>query len=444
MSRFILPFTILLLAQPGILSGDEMKEFDPRSKEPNPAAIEALAAGEIDTANAAWWGFDPEDSTRALRDAVNSGAKTVVVPFMGQPWIIRPITLGSNITLLFEPGVVVQAKRGEFKGRNDSLFRADDQANITLRGYGARLVMWKEDYQSDRYEKAEWRMGISFRGCSKVTVEGLRIEKTGGDGIYIGATKGQPFCRDVTIRDVECVDNHRQGVSVISAENLLIENCLFAETDGTAPQAGIDLEPNGSDERLVDCVIRNCLADDNTGAGILVYLGGMSSDSERPAPVSILFEDCLVLGGKSDGVHVAGIRDGGPDGEIEFRNCTIENTGRAGIAVNGKSADRAALRFVNCNLKNVFTSGADPNCPIYLGVGGSDKIAVSGGITFDNCYLWDTLERPPVFVHAYRTDHTLRGVTGEISEANPVEVPVIDWKVKLEDVSLAVVPMTEN
>jgi polygalacturonase len=112
--------------------------------------------------------------------------------------------------------------------------------------------MWKEDYQSEEYRKAEWRMGISLRGCSDVTVEGLSIEKTGGDGVYIGATQEQPFCRDVTIRDVECVDNHRQGISVISAENLLIENCLFAKTDGTAPQAGIDLEPNGPDERLVN------------------------------------------------------------------------------------------------------------------------------------------------------------------------------------------------
>jgi hypothetical protein len=437
MTRFYLALTgtfLISLPQTGI--GREFQQYEALGKEPNPKAVEAVMSGENEIASAAWWGFSEEDSTQFLQAAINAGAKTVVIPYMGNPWIIRPIKLRSNITLLFEPGVVVQAKRGEFKGRGDSLFRADDQTDIVLRGYGARLVMWKQDYQSDAYEKAEWRMGVSLRGCSRVTIEGLRIDKTGGDGVYVGATEKQPYCEDVVIRDVQCVDNHRQGISVISAENLLIENCLLAGTDGTAPQAGIDLEPNKPEERMINCVTRNCIIEDNTGAGILIYLGAMKSKEKPVEPVSIVFENCHIRSGKTIGVHVAGILDGGPGGTIEFRDCTIENTPRMGIAVSGKSADAARLRFVNCNLKNVHTSSDHPNTPIYYRLYGPDVITRDGGLDFINCYLYDEKDRPVAFIDPDKQKQKLFDIKGEVEVVNPHGVTPPDWKVELDGVDL--------
>ena len=67
-----------------------------------------------------------------------------------------------------------------------------------------------------------------------------------------------PFSQDVVIRNCISHDNDRQGISVISAVNLLVDNCVFSSTRGTAPEAGIDLEPDTPDQRLVNCVIRNC------------------------------------------------------------------------------------------------------------------------------------------------------------------------------------------
>ena len=46
-------------------------------------------------------------------------------------------------------------------------------------------------------------------------------------------------------------------MSAISAVNLLLENFAFANAWGTAPEAGIDLEPDTGDNKLVNCVIRN-------------------------------------------------------------------------------------------------------------------------------------------------------------------------------------------
>jgi hypothetical protein len=48
----------------------------------NPQAVQEVRAGKRTEANAAWWGFDEEDSTEALQAAIRSGAKRVIVPNM--------------------------------------------------------------------------------------------------------------------------------------------------------------------------------------------------------------------------------------------------------------------------------------------------------------------------------------------------------------------------
>ncbi|HVV71969.1 MAG TPA: right-handed parallel beta-helix repeat-containing protein, partial [Verrucomicrobiae bacterium] len=238
----------------------------------NPAAVQEVLAGARPAANAAWWGFDPTDTTVSLQAALDSGAHVLTIPYMGAPWIVRPLQLRSGQEILIEPGVVILAKRGEFRGTGDSLFTATGQSNIVIRGYGACLRMHKRDYQKPPYQRAEWRMGIALHGCRHVLIEGLRVESTGGDGFYIDGGGDQEWSEDITLRDCVAYDNHRQGVSVISAVDLLIENCLFSTTWGTAPEAGIDLEPDTEKQRLVNCVIRNSVFENNNGHQILIYL----------------------------------------------------------------------------------------------------------------------------------------------------------------------------
>ncbi|MDH7571492.1 MAG: hypothetical protein QHJ73_18100, partial [Armatimonadota bacterium] len=204
----------------------------------NQKAIDQVAAGRLKEAKASWWGFDPEDSTRALQAAINSGVRRLVVDNVGKPWVVEPIQLRSNQEIFFEPGVEVVAKKGAFLGKGDALFRADGQRNITLRGYGATLRMRRSDYAAPPYEKAEWRHCLTFRSCRDVRVLGLNLVESGGDGIYLGtATRGVPN-KNVLIRDVVCDRNYRQGISVINAEDLLIENTVLKNTGGTAPSAG--------------------------------------------------------------------------------------------------------------------------------------------------------------------------------------------------------------
>lgn len=423
---------------------------------PNPDAIAELASGARTVANASWWGFNAEDATDALQSAINSNAKTVIVPYMGAPWIVRPIKLRSNLELAFDPGVVVLAKRGEFKGGGDSLLYTADCENIAIRGYGATLRMWKKDYQNPPYEKAEWRMGLSITGCKNVSIEGLRIESSGGDGIYIGATKTHPWCEDVTIRNCVALDNHRQGISVITAQNLLIENCEFSGTSGTAPQAGIDFEPNQANERLVNCVVRNCLFQDNAGAAMQLYLRPLDATSQ---PISIRFENCVgrlgLPGASADDVRRSGvkggagilagaIKDDGPQGLVEFVNCTIENAGREAVSVFDKSVKSARVRLERCNFGAVWMSAAPDDAasraPIAIQRNRPSMAAVVGGIEFVDCVLHDDRDRP--FVRVFGTDgeHGVSSLSGTIWLNGP-NAPRAELGPNPKDITLKILPL---
>ncbi|MBS1829271.1 MAG: right-handed parallel beta-helix repeat-containing protein, partial [Acidobacteria bacterium] len=364
----------------------------------NAQAVEDLRAGKIATANAAWWGFEAEDSTRALQAAIDSGAKKVIVPYMGSPWILTPVRLRGNQELHLEPGVVLLAKRGSFLGRGDSLLTADGMENLLIRGYGATLRMHKADYQKPPYDKAEWRMGLALRGVKNVRVEGLRSESSGGDGFYISGNRTREWSEDVVVKDCVAEDNHRQGMSVISAVNLTVENCRFAKTGGTAPEAGLDLEPDVETERMQNVVVRNSVFEYNNGDGVLVYLRPLTGKS---APVSIRFENCVMRGGGGmgrAGIRVSAVRDDGPQGLIEFINCVTEDTGRESAGVTEKSAKNVKVRFVNCHFRNPWQSVSPtvsvPRVPIFLEVRREEIATTVGQVEFVDCYVHDVVDRP--------------------------------------------------
>src|SRR5699024_3468789 len=132
--------------------------------------------------------------------ALNSGADKVIVPNVGKPWIVdKTIHFRSNQTVVFKPGVVILAKKGSFKGRSDSLFTANYVKNLTIKGKNATFRMRKKDYQKKPYKPAEWRNTLNIRGCNNITIEGLTLEKSGGDGIYITGRGKQEYSKNITL-----------------------------------------------------------------------------------------------------------------------------------------------------------------------------------------------------------------------------------------------------
>jgi hypothetical protein len=251
-----------------------------------------------------------------------------------------------------------------------------------------------------------------------VNVYGLTLRDSGGDGIYINGGSEQHCCKDVHIKDVLCDNHYRQGISIISVDGLLVENCAFNNTWGTPPSSGVDIEPDSPEQRVRDVVFRNCSFEDNYGDGIEVFLAHLTTES---GPVSILFDNCRVTSNRGTGIRVTKVGDTGPDGLIEFRNCVVEDTEGYGIKLQDKSADRARVKFVNCTVRNTANNRnySDAWAPIWLHLFKPNVTTKLGGIDFVECVVEDDRDRPTITVQKGR-DFPLVDVTGTIAVRNPL------------------------
>ena len=324
------------------------------SADARPDLVAQVRAGTCTEARASWWGFDPADSTAPLQSALTSGVARLVVDKMPSPWIVTPLTGASNLELVLEPGVEIQAKPGEFRPKGACLLSFAGCTNIHIVGYGATLRMRHEDYMKPPYEKSEWRHALSIRSCRK---------DSGGDGIYLGCRGAVRRNVDVVIRDVLCDRNHRQGISVISAENLLIENTVMRETFGTPPAAGIDFEPNRPSEFLKNCVMRNCLSIRNQGAGYATWAGQLNAASD---PIDLRFENCTARGNRSSFFFATDSRRGrSVRATLTLSNCSFEKPESA-RAVNIRESPYSAtfVSIDNCRIVTTNEVGEEVVTPM--------------------------------------------------------------------------------
>ncbi len=359
--------------------------------------IAEVEAGTRKTAQASWWGFDPEDATDALQTAIDSKVATLVVDNPGGDWVVsRPLQLVSHQRIIFSDGVVVRAKEGAFKGIRDSLFNGREVTDVALIGEGeATLRMRRADYDNpELYEKAEWRHGIALWDCRDVVIRGFTVAETGGDGLYLGAS-ASGYNQNILVEDMRFDANYRQGISVISAENLTIRRCELSNTDGTNPQAGIDFEPNLPGQRVVDCVLEDCVLSGNTGGGLVIYTVKLNGDSP---PVSITATRCVMSG---NSVGMASTITRSPEnpvaGEVILDECTFE---RNRIDLRNPVVGSARYLFKNCTLD--FTSPPGETVPAWkrsrisltLDAEMSDRAV--GGVAFDNTVVETDGEADPV------------------------------------------------
>ena len=120
----------------------------------------------------------------------------------------------------------------------------------------------------------EWGHGIQIVGASRVSVHDIRISDCWGDGISIAAKRNKTGAKvlssDIVIDGVVCTGNRRQGLSIGASRGVRVIRSEFSHTAGTAPQCGIDIEPDKPDSAS-DVRIEQCRIHDNAAHGILAY-----------------------------------------------------------------------------------------------------------------------------------------------------------------------------
>ena len=303
------------------------------------------------------FGYDPADSTRFIQRALESGLPCIVLDRQDGPWVTKPLWGRSNQRIVIPDGVELVAKRGEFRRQADMLLTFKCATNVTLCG-GGTIRMWFEDYTNKTlYGWSEWRHAVALYSCANVRVENLRIADSGGDGLYLGAWKSALANTDVTVRNVTFSRNNRQGISVISAERLLVDRCVMETTCGTPPMAGIDFEPNMPDERLVDIVVRDSVVRGNRGAGFDFSVGNLGVGAP---PISILLENCRSEGNRNPTkFHQGANLLRGFKGSVKFRNCTFDDADKTRRTFRSETGPQTmSVTFENCRAADPERDGA--------------------------------------------------------------------------------------
>ena len=346
-------------------------------------ALFAAAVSGAKTVRVSDFGHDPKDSTRFVQAAFDSGARRVIVDNIAKPWYVTPLEVRSNTEIVFEKGAAIAAKYGSFKDEEDVLLKLDNVTNVTIRGGTA--VIYRDDFPiSVNSPTHGWQHVIGMFSAADVTVEDMELRGAGGDGIYLGCSKSGASlpCRDIVVRRCDCVRNNRQGISVISADGLLIEDTVMRETGPADPSAGIDIEPNYPGQVIRNIVMRNCLTKGNRGNGYevaVMYLNGKS------ASVDILLENCRSEGDRNSlYVRPCYPRGNIPEsyghcaGRVRMSGCMFSDPRRSPVAVQ---CSRPSRFFISSEGGRIETKGRSvalddkwlaENCP--LSVSSSQKL----------------------------------------------------------------------
>lgn len=357
------------------------------------------------------------DCTEGLQAALNTCDPRVDVhplPAL-KPWPVLPLLVTcSHQKIVLHDQTVIEAKRWAYNASGATLLTLDAVSNVSIVGYGATLRMHRADYNNPKWYKcAQGRHGIALRGARHVSIAGLTVTETGGDGIYVSISyhwpSGVPWSKGITVNDAMLVRNYRQGMSVIAVEGLVVTNTVLGETGsdgmGHPPMAGIDFEPNDETQPLSGVRFHNVTARSNAGRG---FQWSLTRNTPKTPPLDILFEDCSVVGGGSYGISFSGSGHGGvpTGGNFQLTNVHVSLTNGSGLLIENKDGG-PTMALKNVTIDRVARQGGAP-----IWIEGQTKLCT--GASFESVQLLDDVDRVPVNLMGNVTN-----MRGEIDVFNP-------------------------
>lgn len=285
------------------------------------------------------------DGSVSLQSALDTGAGGRVKIARGS-WNVDPSFVRNGTEVVFEDGAELVANPKGFFGIDDCVLNIHSVSNVIVRG--GLIRMWRKDYlaKKDGRPRSQHRTGISLRGAGNILIEDMKLSECGGDGIYVANVfRSQGGCSDIVIR--RCAMDHglRQGMSVIDVRGLTVEDCRFESSEGENPQCGVDFEPNHAWQSLERIVMRRCQFIANRRAGACIYVPHLNSASR---PVDITFEDCSFIRNESCGISLSMKNHGDfPRGKVTLRRCRIEGSFEEAVQIGQKPLGSIALELVD-------------------------------------------------------------------------------------------------
>ena len=314
----------------------------------------------VDVANYGARGDGVHDDTAAIQTAINalpSTGGTVVVP-AGNYLIdaLRSLKLRNYMHLKLDPAAKLIAKPNG--SARYAVVTIDVIHDVEVSG--GQIVGERDQHTGTSGEGGH---GILVKGASRITIRDILVQKGWGDGISVGPRpqyqKPYIYSRDVVVANVVCTGNRRNGLSITNVIGMKVYDSEFSNTNGTSPQCGIDVEPNGDidGKGYNDQVwIENCVMRGNAKYGVNVW--------RRSRNLTIT--KCTIDGNKSCGIVTTGLNTG------TFTANTFCNNMKTGLFIQTGSNNVSISG--NVSYKNYMSQGTSMRLnPFYL-TGTSSKI----------------------------------------------------------------------
>lgn len=224
----------------------------------------AARAGTDDTTKVQSW-LDLQGDLEANFDGfilVDVDSGTTVSPFTIQMALnvkdSTRIILGPNTNfVLYKNAIDVHALFGVF-----------ERTNVHIEG--GTLIGDRDTHEAGT---GEGGMGVFIAGeCEDVRIRDVFAKDFWGDGFYTTAQDAYVDApRNLYWEGLRTDNCRRNGASVTFCDGMWITDCSFSNSDGVAPESGLDVEPNAGNSRVRRLFINNLEANNNSGVGLLLF-----------------------------------------------------------------------------------------------------------------------------------------------------------------------------
>jgi hypothetical protein len=293
------------------------------------------------------------DDTSVFQTALNSTSSShQVLEIPAGSYNISPINFPTNSNVYVDAGVTVSANSGF--GSSARMLNVS-ASNVTITGAGASTSVFQmpKARAASQNDGSEFRHCLAIQNASNVTVTGISCNKSGGDGVYVSAAT------TVTIGNCIFDSNFRDGGSIIGKLNHIhITGNHFTNTNGTAPQAGVDVEPNNPGDFLLDVNFTDNTMSNNAGDGFAVSLWTLDNTSQ---PVGVTATRNHSDHNGRYGYMANNNNSRNAPGAITFNDCTTDQSGSDGANARFYAANGASLTFNNLTVINPHHNGPDPS-----------------------------------------------------------------------------------
>ena len=222
----------------------------------------------------------------------------------------------------------------------------------------------------------EWGYGIHVYGSTNVVIKNTIIEKTWGDGIYIGykySEQNPQPCDNITIDNCKVVSCSRNGYSICAGKYIKLLNSYCTDVKRIEPKSGIDIESEGPDgvDLILDFIeVINFTSEGNT-YGITTRI---NND----------FNSIVISNHKSVneamGLVIFGINN---KGNMIYENSNIIKSRSCAISITKKNNNLLTLRNIVIDSRTI-----SDNTHNYLGaIQINTNSADSGNIIIDDIKL---------------------------------------------------------